>query len=99
MAPRLAPTLICPDAYMRPSGRFGMNQSRALVATQPSTPRIPQRSLRLAALPTAPHLARVFVTHAARQLQLSSECAETAELIMSELVTNAVKQVGRVTGP
>jgi len=41
----------------------------------------------------------VFVVHAARQLGLSDECVDAAELIMSELVTNAVKQVGRVDGP
>jgi len=57
------------------------------------------RSLRLAALPTAPGVARVFVTGAVRAWNLSGECAETAELLASELVTNAVKQTGRVKGP
>lgn len=58
----------------------------------------PTRTLHLAALPTAPHMARTFVSHSARQFRLSEEVAETARLLVSELVTNAVKQTGRVVG-
>lgn len=56
------------------------------------------RSLRLAALPTAPGVARAFVAGAVRAWRLPGECAQTAELLVSELVTNAVKQTGRVEG-
>lgn len=56
------------------------------------------RTLRLAALPTAPHMARTFVGHAARQLRLDEDVAETARLLVSELVTNAARQTGRVDG-
>lgn len=57
------------------------------------------RTLRLAALPTAPHLARVFVADASRRFRLPLECGETARLLVSELVTNAVKATGRADGP
>jgi anti-sigma regulatory factor (Ser/Thr protein kinase) len=57
------------------------------------------RTHRLAAMPTAPRLARVFVRQVARDWKLPEQCAETVELLVSELVTNAVKQTGRVVGP
>ena len=63
-----------------------------------SRPQLPGRFQRLAALPTAPGLARVFVVQAAREWGLSGSCIDSAELLTSELVTNAVKQTGRVEG-
>lgn len=44
-------------------------------------------------------MARAFVTLAVREWGLPEPCAETAELVTSELVTNAVKQTGRADGP
>ena len=75
-------------------------QERAAQAVpiKPSTS-APTHTLRLAALPTAPHLARIFVTTTARQWQVNPLCIEVAELLVSELVTNAVKQTGRFEGP
>ena len=56
------------------------------------------RTQRLAALPTAPRVARVFVVQLVREWGLPEQCIETAELLASELVTNAVKQTGRTSG-
>ncbi|MER8156286.1 ATP-binding protein [Streptomyces sp. NPDC094472] len=50
-------------------------------------------SLRLAAVPTAVGCSRMFVGHTLKLWQLE-EHAETATLVMSELVTNAVKASG-----
>lgn len=60
--------------------------------TQPSSAHI-----ELAAVPTAPAVARSFVRHTLRTWSLD-ELADNAELIASELVTNAVKATG-VAGP
>ena len=57
------------------------------------------QTLRLAALPTAPGIARAFVTQVGAGLGVPDACTETAQLLASELVTNAVKQTGRVDGP
>ena len=58
-----------------------------------------QRMIRLAALPTAPRMARVFVVQTAKEWMLPEDCIDTVELLTSELVTNAVKETGRVDGP
>ena len=57
------------------------------------------RMLRLAALPTAPSLARAFVTHTTRNWPVSDDCRESLQLLVSELVTNAARHTGRVDGP
>jgi anti-sigma regulatory factor (Ser/Thr protein kinase) len=62
-------------------------------------PPAPDWQLRLAALPTAPGLARAFVTQTLRRWSVSRDCSETAELLVSELVTNAVRRTGRADGP
>ncbi|GAA2340502.1 ATP-binding protein [Streptomyces violaceusniger] len=54
-------------------------------------------SLRLTAVPTAVGCSRMFVRHTLKLWQLEDH-AETATLIMSELVTNAVKASG-ITEP
>lgn len=59
----------------------------------------PTRVLRLAALPTAPRMARMFTGQSVRLFGMSKEQGETALLLVSELVTNAVKRTGRVVGP
>ncbi|WP_323747380.1 ATP-binding protein [Catenulispora rubra] len=65
---------------------------------QPS-PFIVRRTLRLAALPTAPGVARAFVAQASYVAGISQTTAETALLIVSELVTNGTRATGRVDGP
>lgn len=70
--------------------------AQTVPAKSPTT--APTRTLRLAALPTAPHMARTFIGHSARQFHLSEEVTETARLLVSELVTNAVRQTGRADG-
>jgi anti-sigma regulatory factor (Ser/Thr protein kinase) len=59
----------------------------------------PGRMLRLAALPTAPSLARAFVIHTTRDWPVSAGCRESMRLLASELITNAVRHTGRVDGP
>lgn len=71
---------------------------RGMARTRPPAIQQPIRTLRLAALPTAPHMARVFVSHSARQFRMTEEHGETAKLLVSELVTNAVRETGRVVG-
>jgi anti-sigma regulatory factor (Ser/Thr protein kinase) len=56
------------------------------------------RALRLAALPTAPRIARAFVAEVIRAWHLPDGFTENAELLISELVTNAARHVGRVDG-
>ena len=56
------------------------------------------RAVRLSALPGAPKQARAFVVGALGQWHVSPETIEAAELIASELVTNAVLHTGRVDG-
>ncbi|MGW5232895.1 ATP-binding protein [Streptomyces nodosus] len=51
------------------------------------------RSLRLTAVPSAASVSRMFVSHTLKLWQLEDH-AETATLVMSELVTNAVKASG-----
>ncbi|MEV5525810.1 ATP-binding protein [Streptomyces prunicolor] len=53
-------------------------------------------SLRLTAVPTAVTCSRVFVRHVLSRWNLSSQ-EENATLIMSELVTNAIKASGIIT--
>src|SRR4051812_6483183 len=57
------------------------------------------RILRLAALPTAPRVARMFVAQPSSVAGMPQATAETALLLVSELVTNAVRATGRVDGP
>jgi anti-sigma regulatory factor (Ser/Thr protein kinase) len=59
---------------------------------------VPSRAISLAALPTAPSVGRAFVRQVLRGSTVSADCAETTELLASELVTNAVRHTGRVEG-
>lgn len=56
-------------------------------------------AIRLPALPDAPQVARDFATKTLTKWQLDPEHIETVRLIISELVTNAARQTGRITGP
>jgi anti-sigma regulatory factor (Ser/Thr protein kinase) len=51
-------------------------------------------ALTLAAVATAVPCARLFTTHCLRRLGIRGDLADTAEIIVSELVTNAVKATG-----
>ena len=53
-------------------------------------------SIRLTALPTAPLLARRHARRALGEWRLAAETIETAELLVSELVTNAAKFAGQL---
>jgi anti-sigma regulatory factor (Ser/Thr protein kinase) len=65
-------------------------------ATAPATPRWHLHSrLPLAAFPLAPSFARAHVRYVARKWGLASDLATTAQLIASELVTNAVQASDR----
>jgi anti-sigma regulatory factor (Ser/Thr protein kinase) len=55
--------------------------------------------LEVAALPSAPFWARRQARAALRAWHVSDEATQTAELLVSELVTNAVKFVGPAPGP
>lgn len=57
------------------------------------------KALRLSALPTAPQQARGFVAELLDQWHVAAETVEIAELVASELVTNAVRHTGRIEGP
>jgi anti-sigma regulatory factor (Ser/Thr protein kinase) len=57
------------------------------------------REIRLDGLPSAPGTARRFVVTALAAWGVSQSTRETVELLVSELVTNAVKQTGRASGP
>lgn len=64
----------------------------------PPTPKTPcVSSIRLAAVPTAPGLARAFVRHT-MQSWGQQQLIDSAELIASELVTNSVKATGKPDG-
>lgn len=56
------------------------------------------KAVRLGALPGAPKQARSFVVDALEQWHASPDAIEAAELIVSELATNAVRHTGRVDG-
>lgn len=56
------------------------------------------KAVRLSALPTAPQQGRRFVARTLEDWNVSSEVIEVAELITSELVTNAVRHTGRADG-
>lgn len=56
------------------------------------------KAVRLSALPGAPKQARTFVVGALQQWHTAPETIEVAELVVSELVTNAVLHTGRVDG-
>lgn len=58
----------------------------------------PSAELALAAAPTAVRLSRIFAAHILRHWQLDSTI-EDAELITSELVTNAVRATGLTCEP
>jgi Histidine kinase-like ATPase domain len=58
-----------------------------------------ERRQLLAALPTAPGLARAFVVQTMRPWPVADDCRDITELLASELVTNATRQTGRVDGP
>ena len=71
---------------------------RAATAMQPTTDQAPwprRTELPLAALPTAPGVARGHARSVAREWGLA-DLADTAELIVSELVTNAVQASARL---
>lgn len=57
------------------------------------------KALRLGALPTAPQQARRFVAGMLDRWNVPPETVEVAELITSELATNAVRHTGRIDGP
>ena len=57
------------------------------------------KAVRLSALPTAPQQARRFVTDLLEEWNVAPDTVEVAQLITSELVTNAVRHTGRVDGP
>ena len=63
-----------------------------------SAPTQQSRELRLAALPTAPGMARVLVENVASVWRIKEEPTETTKLLISELVTNAVRHTGRAEG-
>lgn len=56
-------------------------------------------TVRLDALPSAPQGARRFVVDALQRWHVAADTVETAELVTSELVTNAVVATGRAEGP
>ena len=56
------------------------------------------KAVRLSALPGAPKQARSFVVEALEQWHVSPDTIEAAELIVSELVTNALLHTGRADG-
>lgn len=62
------------------------------MSTEPHT-QVRLAHIELAAVPTAPGLARSFVRHTLRAWVLD-DLADSAELIASELVTNAVRATG-----
>jgi anti-sigma regulatory factor (Ser/Thr protein kinase) len=75
-----------------------------LLAQKPATPKRDERqpmiqrpmlpsSLNLAALPTAVSCSRMFIRHTLRSWNLVDQI-DSAELVVSELVTNAVKATG-----
>jgi anti-sigma regulatory factor (Ser/Thr protein kinase) len=66
-------------------------------AQDPPTGR--DRTQLLAALPTAPGLARAFVTQTLQDWSVTDISYEDVELLTSELVTNAVRHTGRADGP
>jgi anti-sigma regulatory factor (Ser/Thr protein kinase) len=55
--------------------------------------------LELAALPSAPFWARRQIKNVLRAWQLWPDTVDVAELLVSELITNAVKSSGHVAGP
>ena len=56
------------------------------------------KAVRLSALPGAPKQARDFVVDALEDWHVSPDTIEAAELVASELVTNAVLHTGRADG-
>lgn len=56
------------------------------------------RTQLLAALPTAPRLARAFVTQTLHAWSVPETCHADVELLTSELVTNAIQHTGRADG-
>jgi anti-sigma regulatory factor (Ser/Thr protein kinase) len=54
--------------------------------------------VRIGALPGAPHLARRFIKDLMEKWSLSIDIVEAAELLTSELVTNALRATGRDYG-
>jgi anti-sigma regulatory factor (Ser/Thr protein kinase) len=79
------------ETHLAASQQVGMTAS---VANSSSAP----RQLRLAALPTAPRMARVLIDNAVSAWGIKEDPAETAKLLMSELATNAVRHTGRAEG-
>ena len=77
----------CPAASELDSGSGAAIHEWPLVSTLPP----------LAALPTAPACARGHVRAVAHEWGLPEDLASTAELLMSELVTNAVQASQRLT--
>lgn len=72
-----------------------MTPTKPPPAVSPKTPSL-RSELTLAAVPTAAACARLFVRHALEQWGLG-RLVEDAELIVSELVTNAVNATGPTT--
>jgi anti-sigma regulatory factor (Ser/Thr protein kinase) len=63
-------------------------------AAQLESPEQVVPALTLAAVATAVPCARLFTTHCLRRLGIRGDLADTAEIVVSELVTNAVKATG-----
>src|SRR5258708_23742986 len=79
-----------------------IHDAAALAQSDQATTNAPNRFDRtqlLAALPTAPGLARAFVTQTLRGWSIADACRDDIELLASELVTNAVRHTGRADGP
>jgi anti-sigma regulatory factor (Ser/Thr protein kinase) len=74
--------------------------ARALPASHPGIASWPLRShLELAALPTAVPCARLHARSVAREWGLAADLGSTAELIVSELVTNGLKASEALASP
>jgi anti-sigma regulatory factor (Ser/Thr protein kinase) len=68
--------------------------ARSAMAVRPEPPEHEVPALTLAAVATAVPCARLFATQCLRRLGVCGEVADTAEVVVSELVTNAVKATG-----
>jgi anti-sigma regulatory factor (Ser/Thr protein kinase) len=72
----------------------GPSLAGGAVATTAELPEQAEPALTLAAVATAVPCARLFTTQCLRRLGICDDLADTAEVVVSELVTNAVKATG-----
>lgn len=70
------------------------SESAAVGCAQLELPELVVPALTLAAVATAVPCARLFTTHCLRRMGVCGNLTDTAEVIVSELVTNAVKATG-----